>query len=169
MIKKRISKLCIGLLGIYQIAGGLFGLQAVFKQSITFILIHLFSYTIVIGFFVFSICSGIYLIRNKDLAKGIKLSFINQIIQLIQFEIVGNGLYFVAGSYIALKFTFLPNFSLQLDYSLFRSYSFISFLVNSSIIYVSINIISVILIIFLQYIYHQHTSNFAAINRELNS
>lgn len=169
MIKKRISKLGIGLLGIYQIAGGLFGLQAVFKQSITFIFIHLFSFAIIIGLFVFSISCGIFLLQNKNITKGIKLSLINQTFQLIQFEILGNGLYYVAGSYVALKFTIIPNFSLSLDYSLFRSYCFISFLVDSNLIYVSVNIISAILISYLLFIYHKFKINSPQINRELNS
>jgi hypothetical protein len=146
-------------MGIYQIAGGLLGLQAVFQQSIGFVLVHLFSFTIVIGLFIFSITSGIYLLRFKNLVKGLKLSLINQTLQLVQFEILGNGLYFVAGSYVALKFTFMPSFSLSLDYSLFRSFCFINYLVDSNLIFVSLNLISASLLIYLRYTYLQYINH----------
>jgi hypothetical protein len=149
---KKINRIIIIVLGTYQLTGGLYGLQAVFQQSISLIFKNLFPFTIIIGLFVYSIICGSYLLFNNGLRKGIKLSLINQILQMIRFEIFGNGFYYIAGSYLALRLNILPVFGLSLDYSLFRSYCFIDFLVNSNTLFIAINIISLSILLYLSYL-----------------
>jgi len=94
----------IKILGIYQIAGGVLGLLFTFiffsklffgnKSVLTIILssILLFSFSVYCGF----------LLLTKKYDKGLNLSIINQIIQVISFSVLGYTFEFCSG--IFLKF-----------------------------------------------------------------
>lgn len=154
-IHKRIRKIVyysIIFLGICQLAGGLIGLILVFKSSPFYVLKNVLSFVIIISIFIYSIYCGIKLIRGKQLLSGIKHSLINQYLQLIQFEIFGYGLYYVSGCYLALGFSDTPKLHLITHASIFNSSCYISFLRNSNEITLSINIISLLIIIFLNYV-----------------
>jgi len=154
--KLRLNKTLIIVLGIYQIAGGIFGLSAVFGQSLLYILGNLLSFAIIIGLFIYSLICGIYLITYQQPGLGIKLSFINQYLQLLQFEILGNGIYYVAGCYLSLGFSDTPQLHLVSEHSIFRSSCFISFLVDSNEITLSLNIAAIIILFCLNYLNKQY-------------
>lgn len=150
-IRKTIHYIII-FLGVYQLLGGLYGLTLVFTSSPFYVLKNLLYFVIIISLFIYSTFCGIKLIRGKQLSKGIKHSLINQYLQLIQFEILGNGLYYVAGCYLALGFSDTPKLHLITHFSIFNSSCFISFLANSNEITLSLNIVSFVIVIFLNYV-----------------
>lgn len=150
-IRKTINYSII-FIGICQLLGGLSGLVLVFKSSPFYVLKNLLSFVVIISIFFYSTFCGIKLIRGKQLLVGIKHSLINQYLQLIQFEIFGYGLYYVSGCYLALGFSDTPKLHLITNGSIFNSSCFISFLRNTNEITVSINIISLLIIIILNYI-----------------
>lgn len=152
---KYANKILLILLGIYQIFGGLFGITAVFEQSIFYILHNFIYFIIIIGLFIFSIVCGIYLLKVKYQTLGIKYSFINQFLQLIQFEILGNGLFYVAGCYLAIGFSDSPQMHLFKYFAIFKGCGIISFLVDSNEITFSINLVALIFLIYLNYLYKQ--------------
>ncbi len=151
-MKNRIINASFIFIGIYQVFAGIFGLSAVFKQSLLFIFQHFLGYVLVIGFFVYSIICGIYLFKSSNLKRGVKLSIINQALQLLQFEVLGNGLYYVAGSYFAIGFSDAPKYHVLLDYSLFRSSCYLSFLTESNEITIALNVVAFIFLAFLFYL-----------------
>ena len=152
MIRKNINRILILVLGSYQILGGLFGLTLVFRQSLSYVLWNFLYFALIIGLFIFSIVSGIYLLKSKSLKKGIRYSLVNQILQLIQFEVLGVGLYFVAGSYVSYGLSNLPSLHLVTDYSIFRSSCYLSIFRESNEIVFNINIVAIILISYLLYL-----------------
>jgi hypothetical protein len=82
----------------YQMLGGLIGL--IFMGYLFFNLdeINLF-YILILGlgtlFYLFSFMSGLFLFQRKT--YGLKLSFINQLLQIIGFSFLGYGFEYVAG------------------------------------------------------------------------
>lgn len=152
---KRIRKIVyysIILIGICQLAGGLIGLILVFKSSPFYVLKNLLSFVIIISIFIYSTYCGIKLIRGKQLLNGIKHSLINQYLQLLQFEIFGYGLYYVSGFYLALGFSDTPQLHLKTQASIFNSSCYISHLKNSNEITLSLNIVALLVLVFLNYV-----------------
>lgn len=149
---KITNKILIAIIGIYQIIGGLFGLTLIFRLSFSYIFWNFLYFVFIFGLFVFSIISGIYLLQTKFLPKGIKYSIVNQALQLIQFEIFGLGLYYVAGFYLAFGFSDTPKLHLITDYSIFKSSCYLSFFRESNEIILSINFAAIVLLAYLIYL-----------------
>lgn len=149
---KKTNKILIKIIGVYQIIGGLFGLTLIFRQSFSYIFWNFIYFVFIFGLFAFSIISGIYLLKTKSLLKGIKYSIVNQALQLIQFEILGLGLYYVAGFYLALGFSDTPQLHLITDYSIFKSSCYLSFFRESNEITLSINVAAIMLLTYLIYL-----------------
>jgi len=148
----KTNKILIKIIGVYQIIGGLFGLTLIFRQSFSYIFWNFLYFVFIFGLFVFSIISGIYLLKAKLLLKGIKYSIVNQALQLIQFEIIGLGLYYVAGFYLAFGFSNTPQPHLIIDYSIFKSSCYLSFFRESNEITLSINVVAITLLVYLIYL-----------------
>ncbi|MBE0650459.1 MAG: hypothetical protein IH595_06430, partial [Bacteroidales bacterium] len=113
-----------------------------------YIISYLIIYILIITLFTFSILTGYYLLKTNSLKKGIKYSFINQFLQLVQFGILGSGLYFVAGPYLSFGFSTNPNLHLITDFSIFRSSCYISFFAKNGT-YVSFNVVAAIILMYL--------------------
>jgi len=154
-MKNKIRNRVINLIGIYQIIAGLIGLSLIFKEHFLFILQHLLTFTLIFGLFTFSVISGIYLLKRQNFSKGINLSLINQGLQLMQFEVLGNGLYYVAGFYLALGFSDTPHFHLDVSYYFFRSACYISFFVDSNEITLTLNFVALSILVALCYFNNQ--------------
>jgi hypothetical protein len=143
------SRIILMLIGIHQIFGGIFGLYLVFTQkSFINILEHLFLFLIIIGLFLFSIICGIALFY-KNPVKGIKISLINQFLQLIQFKVFGFGFYYAAGIYLSIGILDVSILKFKINSSLFQSSIFLTLKSGNDTIYIFINLISVLLILFL--------------------
>ena len=139
------SKLLLYFIILYQIAAGLFGLYIASQQSLNFIVSYPLHFIIIVGLFVFSIICGVKIWFNK--VKGLKLSIINQYLQLIQFSILGFGFYYVAGIYLATGFSDTPNYHFLFDSSFFRSSCYITINSSDNEIAVLVNLVAVGLII----------------------
>ncbi|MFH1160384.1 MAG: hypothetical protein V1733_05485 [bacterium] len=135
-------------LGFYQVFAGIFGFYLVFQQSFMYIFRNFLFFTIILGLFFLSIISGFYLLK-KEKKIGINLSLLNQILQLLQFKILGFGFYYVAGCYLGIGFTDTPEIKFLFKDSLFRSSCFISFKTSDYEISIILNIVALALVIFL--------------------
>ena len=95
--------------------------------------------------YLFSILCGLVLL--KDQKKGLKISVVNQILQIINFSILGYAFKYISGLYISFGVD-LTNFNLELDFGL-SSWQFL-FNVQSTTCQLYINILPLFL---LHYIY----------------
>ena len=98
LIKRRFA-----FLGIYQIAGGIVGLLLVtwyFIQVNVFSGIYLWAPLLAFPFFGYSIYCGILLLQKKE--SGLRLSFVNQCLQLFGFVFFGYGFKYVSGVFLAV-------------------------------------------------------------------
>jgi hypothetical protein len=96
---KDIEKIKLQALSYYQIVGGIIGIGLVilsFAQAnrITGLVVVIFAFAI--GLFSFSIFCGQQLLKG-NIKKGLKLSTINQILQIIHFTILGFRFNYIAG------------------------------------------------------------------------
>jgi hypothetical protein len=146
--KNFTSKYILWVLGCYQTLAGIFGYYLVFQQPFMYIFGNFLFFSIIIGLFSFSIISGLYLFQGQK-EKGIHMSLINQILQLVQFKILGFGVFFVAGSYIGVGFTDTPELHFLYNGSLFQSSCFIDFKTNDSEISIVLNLVALSLVVFL--------------------
>lgn len=97
-------------LSIYQIIGGLFGICMMIWLIMTIQLQGVLHYIFLLFAFLlysYSIFSGVMLLKNKSL----QLSLINQLLQLINFSILGYGYKYTSGFYITAGLN-LTNYNL---------------------------------------------------------
>jgi hypothetical protein len=135
------------ILSIYQIIGGVVGIGLTFwlisitkNQSILQYLFILFA--IVLN--LFSIYCGKVLFRNK--IKGLKMSLINQMSQLVNFSIYGYGFKYIAGFYISAGIN-LSNENLLFKFGL-SSWEFL-YNAGNDMNEIHINLFALILIIYI--------------------
>lgn len=152
-MQDKLKILFFRFLGIYQIAGGLFGYYLVFQEEIIYVLSKFVYFILILIGFSFSIICGIVLL-GRNIKKGLKFSLINQFFQLFQFELLGYGIYYVAGSYISVGFSDSPTFHILYDSSLFRSAFYISLFLNKNEITISLNIVALFIIIIINRVYN---------------
>lgn len=133
-------------LGIYQILGGLMGLilgtyytvkadvftVSIFKLTILFLL--LYSFSIYCGF----------LLLNKNYEKGLNLSIINQILQIISFSVLGFTFQYTSGAFLYFGLNLTTDTLLTYNLGL-TTFNF-KWSSDSQTAAFSINIISLILI-----------------------
>lgn len=134
--------------GSYQVLAGIFGFYLVFQQPFIYILRNFLIFAVIMGLFLFSIICGLYLFGKRK-RKGIKLSLTNQILQLLQFNVLGFGFYYVAGLYLGVGFTDIPKIQFLFADSLFRSSCFINFKTTNNEISIVLNLVALVLVIFL--------------------
>lgn len=89
MQKTYTIKPILYLIVINQIAGGVFGLSIVFKQSLKFIISYPLIYLFIVGLFSFSLLCGVKICLNR--ISGLKWAIISQYFQVMQFNILGFG------------------------------------------------------------------------------
>jgi hypothetical protein len=89
-------------LGIYQITGGIIGI------GITLWLINLFAapalllviVLLALGLYAYSIYCGVLVLKNAK--RGLKLSKINQLLQLVSFSAFGYAFQYVSGAFMSV-------------------------------------------------------------------
>ena len=108
------------ILGYYQIVGGVIGLMTVIwviAQTITITGIIILAFIFVTGLYSFSIYCGRLLIKEEyDL--GLKLSIMDQALQIFSFAILGFAFNFVAGLGIGIDIDYTNGFILNFSFSL---------------------------------------------------
>jgi hypothetical protein len=135
-------------LAIYQIAGGVLGIALicwflVTRFPVPGLIVLIFS--IGLGLFIFSIYSGIILLRRKE--YGLKPSLINQFLQLVNIEVFGFGFKYVSGiiTYVGINWTNTLIIRLRYDFS--------GFLLNinneSEVVIINFNFFALFLILFI--------------------
>ena len=133
----------IWIIGLYQIIGGLYGLNKIvvsFESSKS--VSEIFStLSYVLPFFIFSIISGLILITKRKW----KLSIINFSLQIIQFKIGSFALYYTAGVYLGVGYIFWEG--LFLNFSELATFVLVKINSPGGKSLIGINIISVILLV----------------------
>ena len=142
------NKYILWRLGGYQVLAGIFGFYLVFQQPFMHILHNFLIFAIIMGLFLLSTISGLYLFGKRKM-KGVNLSLANQILQLFQFNILGFGFYYVAGCYLGVGFSDTPEIQFLFRDSLFRSSCFINFKTNNYETSIVLNIVALAFVIFL--------------------
>jgi hypothetical protein len=101
-------------LGLYQIIGGAIGILLVLWLLYkTTDITQLVAVLIIVmsSFFCYSIFCGILCLKAKETA--LKFSFINQVLQIIGFSIMGYSFTYVAGIYLTIGFDYIESFKLK--------------------------------------------------------
>ena len=137
------------IFSIYQILGGVAGIvvtvyliaSLVSIQPVLFFLLFLAT-----AFCCFSIFSGIKLWLNVNM--GIRLSKINQLLQLIQFVAFGNAYEYLSGASFRVGINLTESFNFKFNIDLVSKYQF-NFNYDNPDFIVSINLIALFLIIWI--------------------
>ncbi|OIR07580.1 hypothetical protein GALL_102420 [mine drainage metagenome] len=144
---KNISTKLTGL-GIYQIAGGIFGIALTFwitatPEKIPSFLFSLFLVPITL--YSYSIYCGILLIKQK--INGLNYSSVNQYLQLINFSILGYAFKYVSGVYLfaGIDMTHAVDFAFNFGPSNWQ----ITINMDKEIILLNFNFVAFFLIIFI--------------------
>jgi len=139
--KNELSKL-----GLYQIIGGAIGILLALwllyntsdiTQWVAVLIIVMFL------FFCYSIFCGILCLKAKETA--LTHSFINQVLQILSFSIIGYSFTYVAGIYFSIGFDFTESF--KLTFGVGVSSIKISLNINPEITRFEINIIGILILI----------------------
>ena len=150
-MKKLISKeteLHLLKLGLYQIVGGAIGLLVflwVVYAGQIFTGPVIILYVLIFIFYVYSIYCGILCIKVKQ--SALKLSLINQLIQLIGFTVVGFSFNYVAGVYIRVGLDITS--SMNFDFGIGISSFWLSTISEPNRFIIDINLIALVLIIWI--------------------
>ncbi len=132
----------------YQMIGGLIGLAFMFAIFFNVEEINN-SYIFILGlgflFYIFSFIAGLFLFQGKTYA--LKISLINQILQIFGFSFWGYGFEYVAG----VSFDFFIKYTDSLDFTINIGLSNWHILLNNDtgIEQVSINMVALVLAIFI--------------------
>lgn len=138
---KKNFQTIIKSLAIYQIAGGVVGIGLALRfisklgelAGIDYLLIGLTAL-----FYSFSIVAGFVLL--KSIKRGLKLSLLNQAMQVVQLVVVDFAFHYVAGVKIGLGFLFAPIWQFKLNFSL-SSFEF-ALNTESNSTYLGINVLA---------------------------
>lgn len=136
------------LLAIYQVIGGLIGLfycyNFIYSQpnnfsAIAFALIGTF-------FYLFSIFCGL-LIQIKNNLLSLKLSSLNQILQVVNFSIAGFGFKYVSGIVLSIGINYMEDFLLTSNFNV--SEFLLNINVASEVSFLNLNLVAVFLIYYI--------------------
>jgi hypothetical protein len=144
----KINLLLIRAIGVYQVLFGLLGITVTFRQGIDLISNYFIILIIFVAFFSFSIYSGVVLL-TRNILKGLYFSTINQLLQVVQFSIIGNSFEYVAGIYFALGFSDTPSFNLIYKFAAYKSTCYFSLFMSNDEIKVMVNLIALFLVVYL--------------------
>ena len=116
------SNIFFKTLGLYQVAGGLYGMYILADAN------TLLNVIFLLPFILLPLVSGGYLFLRVDL-MSFRLSFFNQILQIFQFNFFGYGFMYASGIYFALASDTLDMGNLYIDY---RLWTYLCYLLISS-------------------------------------
>lgn len=155
-VKLRIKDTAITLkiISWLQIVGGITGVFLLGKLLLQTGTINgplLLILLIGISLFIFSLYVGKILLTEKDKIAGIRLSLLNQALQLFHFNLFGFGFSYCAGSSFLLG---VKGLSIDFNFSIITS-SFHMFVFTEGEYYFKINFLAVLIIIVLYDIYNE--------------
>jgi len=136
-------------LAFYQIAGGVLGIGVVIWSLIQAASISgLTSLLLILAlvFYSFSFYCGQQLLKG-EVKRALKLSFFNQVIQMFIFSIAGFSFKYVSGLMLSVGIDWTHDFKLTLNFAL-SSFQF-NFGLDKEALEVSINLIAIILLFFI--------------------
>ena len=146
----RQTRTKIRALAYYQIAGGTLGLVLCTWVLVTSLEITTVS-TLVLLLTVSLYSSSVYcglLLNRGDIIRGLKISLINQALQVIGFGMFGYAYKFIAGISVSLGVNLTDEFLLR------TTFSFSEFLIyfnsNEDLVYLNINVVAICLIYLIQ-------------------
>ena len=133
-------------LAIYQIAGGTIGIGLtiwLIAQTVTITGLVILIFILAAGLYSFSIYCGRQLLKGK-IKSGLKLSTINQALQVINFAVLGFAFKFVAGLILSIGIDYTNDFNFTFNFSL----SEFQFNINSDkeLVTVGFNIVAIYLV-----------------------
>ena len=107
-------------LAIYQIVGGIIGIGLTIwlvAQTVTITGLVILIFILAAGLYSFSIYCGKLLLNGK-IESGLKLSIINQAMQILNFAVLGYAFKFVAGLILSFGVDYTNTFDLTFNFSL---------------------------------------------------
>lgn len=134
----------IKLIGLFQIIGGILGIGvfawlASVTENVNFFLILL--YIFIVSLYAYSILCGIMLFRKP--VTGLRLTFINQVLQILQIAVLGYVYKYLSGFGLVMGFDLTNN--LQFSFN----FEFSSFLIHwgsgEETLFIKINILAILL------------------------
>ncbi|MNX88173.1 hypothetical protein D3C86_1201330 [compost metagenome] len=144
----KFSKLkIVNIAGWLQIIGGVVGLGLIAYLLLQTEIINgalLLIFLTGIGLFLFSIYAGKLLCFDEVKNKGLVLTFINQLLQLLQWNVMGYGISYSAGPAVIIG---VKEFAITFNAGLFSNFSMS--IRSDSPSFISINLIPLVIIIFL--------------------
>lgn len=112
-------KIKLKRLANYQIAGGIIGIIWtiwLIPQTVTISGLILLIYLLAVGLYLFSIYCGRLLLKG-EYELGLKLSTINQSLQIFSFALMGFAFKFVAGLYLGVGIDYTNDFKFDIKFS----------------------------------------------------
>jgi hypothetical protein len=136
-------------LALYQIVGGIIGIGLtiwLISKTVTITGLLILIFILATGLYSFSIYCGQQLLKGK-IKYGLKLSTINQSLQVINFALLGFGFKFVAGLILSIGIDYTNDFNFTFNFSL----SEFQFNINSEreLVTVGFNIVAIYLVYFI--------------------
>jgi len=136
-------------LAIYQIAGGIIGIGLtiwLIAQTVTITGLVILFFILAAGLYSFSIYCGQQLLKGQ-IKSGLKLSIINQALQVINFAVLGYAFKFVAGLILSIGINYTNDFKITFNFSL----SEFQFNINSEkeLVTVGFNVVAIYLVYFI--------------------
>lgn len=152
----------VNFLAGYQIVGGLIGVVLITYmmaplEEINFYYISIMTFGLLL--YVFSFLCGLFVFLRKSFS--LKISLINQALQVIGFSLFGYGFEFVAGASFDIFFDY--NDGLDITTSLGFCNWHLLLNNDTGVIQVSINIVAIAMIIFILYLRKQYVKMLANI------
>jgi len=146
---KQNEKTKLQVLSYYQIAGGITGIGLVIwliakTEVITGLVLLVFATGT--GFYSFSIFCGQQLLKG-NIEKGLKLSTINQILQIIQFAVLGFAFKFIAGIMLSVGIDLTTSFNFTFNFS-FPAFE-VTINRDKDLLKVGFNILAIYLVFFI--------------------
>ena len=134
----------IKIIGLFQIIGGIIGLGvfswlAAVQQNVNLFLLLL--YVFIVSLYGYSMFSGIMLFRNP--ATGLRLTLINQILQIFQISLLGYAYKYVSGFGFVVGFDITNNFIFNFNFEI--SSFLMHFDAGDETLFVKINILAILL------------------------
>ena len=145
----KAAKIRLRILAWYQIAGGIGGLAVTFwlifrigQVNSLMILIILFA----LGLYAFSIYSGWLLLTDRR-NKGLRLTIINQALQVFQFAMLGYGFLYASGLMLTLGIKVDNGFNFDFNFALTSTWN-ISVASSEKVFSIALNLVAIYFIYF---------------------
>jgi hypothetical protein len=157
LLSKKVANK-VRFIAYYQIVGGIVGLGlAAWLSSKTtqFPVSVVIIYLLVIGFYYFSIYCGILLLK-QDLKKGLKLSLINQLLQVFNFSVLGYSFKYISGVLLIIGLDFTNETKSSIRFSLGSEFQFnLNGGGNEELTNLGFNLVAIFLVYFIDRLQHK--------------